>query len=111
MSVTLESTGVRFPDNSIQTTAASGGGATTGLNEVGSYAFVYITTSSTVTPGGTVSGSSLYYAGSSDNTNASGAYYYSTTRPSGTWRVMGYFKPTSGYPQTSAKMTLCVRIS
>lgn len=130
MSVTLESTGIRFPDNSIQTTAASSGGSVTtatvlsatagaSAGAVGTYAWLWQTDGTAVTIGGTKAGSSLRYAGfvlgasGTQSTPFSGALVIGNGgTPSGTWRCMGRSLTGSGsYGQTQWGMTLWLRIS
>lgn len=116
MAVTLTSTGIQFPDATIQTTAASGG-ASTDFDGVGSYAMAYYGASTSVittnrvgilTRGSTIAGSSLRVSSltttnSSTATTTSGSHSLGTTIQSGsssfpttgtttlsgTWRLMG----------------------
>ena len=60
MSVTLESSGIRFPDSSLQTTAATAGGPPTTLYAVGTYVVGRPQNLSTYGVNSTIAGSSLY---------------------------------------------------
>jgi len=108
MAVTLESSGVRFPDNSLQTTA--GGAPSTAqvvsayvgisANGVGAYATTYATTVNAGI-GATIAGSTLR------GLNSSGGIFNPSF--SGTWRVIGCSEAnTAGY---TAAATLVLRIS
>ena len=56
------------------------------VGAVGTYAFLYITSSGTVAPGGTSAGSSLTYGPNSAGSSS----------PSGTWRLMGNISSSQG---------------
>jgi hypothetical protein len=111
MATTLTNTGVTFPDNTVQTTAASGvstaqvlaATAAAAVGSVGSYALMLRASGfATVGQGSTLAGSSLRYCGTgtvSYNFKSSASYrldaYFNATAPigstsSGTWRCMGY---------------------
>jgi hypothetical protein len=122
MPVSLISTGVQFPDNSIQTTAASTPTtaqvltATAGaaVGDVGTYAYLRPNNTTTYSAGNTLAGSSLRYQ-SSPSRNLGGAFISSTTdggTPSGTWRCMGNRQgsDSDGNP-SSEPATLWLRIS
>lgn len=68
----------------IDGSALTGVGGSTTVGTVGTYAFLgaisYFTPASPNAPGGTLSGSSLYYKDADRS---------STTSPAGTWRIMG----------------------
>lgn len=123
MSVSLVSTGIKFPDSTIQTTAASGGvtsvatgtGLTGGtittsgtislvttVGAVGTYAFMRLTgTQVTTNPGNTTAGSNLRYCNAL-TANAS-------TVPSGTWQCNGYV--TDQCSGSNQWATLWIRIA
>jgi hypothetical protein len=95
----------------IDGSALTGVGASTTTGAVGTYAFLMYRVASTLTPGQSVSGSSLRYgsvsSGNLVNTSGHSVTNTGATAPSGTWRCMGQ-KP-SGYYNYPA--TLYVRIS
>jgi len=95
----------------IDGSALTGVGGSTTTGDVGTYAFLMYRVASTLTPGQSVSGSSLRYGSVSNNSIGNNSGYSVTntgaTAPSGTWRCMGQ-KP-SGYYNYPA--TLYVRIS
>ena len=94
-------------------TSSQVGSATAGLSTgaVGTYAFLMYRVASTLTPGQSVSGSSLRYgsvsSGNLVNTSGHSVTNTGATAPSGTWRCMGQ-KPSGYY---SYPATLYVRIS
>lgn len=121
MSVTLISTGIQFPDATVQTTAASGGLNGT-YNAVGSiimafnllnlsdYAANATIAGSNLRPAGiALSGYSLYNSTSGSDGFSTIVYYNSAL--SGTWRCLG----ASGYISVggiaSKSVTLWTRIS
>lgn len=97
MPVTLVSTGVQFPDNTIQTTAASGG-VPSSYSAVGSIAFAQTTSTFTgiTTAGTTFAGSSLRYVNLFHNGSAAagviGDFYGGPNSDGllavGTWRQL-----------------------
>lgn len=124
MATTLNSSGVQFPDGTTQTTAAGvpttaqvlSATAAANTGDVGSYAWLGSTGTTSINPGSTYAGSGLRYAGlskvsswslgASSNSAAGGS-----STPAGTWRAMGY-----GYGAVAActnyyGATLCLRIS
>ena len=95
----------------IDGSALTGVGASTTTGAVGTYAFLMYRVASTLTPGQSVSGSSLRYgsvsSGNLVNTSGHSVTNTGATAPSGTWRCMGQ-KPSGYY---SYPATLYVRIS
>jgi len=91
MAVSLVSTGIQFPDSTIQTTAASGG-VPASYSAVGSLAFAQPTSSYTGTTyvGDTFAGTALRYANLAHNGSASAS-------------VIGDF---SGGPGSDGKLTV-----
>ena len=85
---------------------ASGAGASTTLNAVGTYALcrVYQNNATTQDPSDTISGSDLRYS------PASGDSENSSPVPSGTWRVMGRSRGNN-YGESPSAVSLWVRIS
>jgi hypothetical protein len=75
-----------------QVLSATAGAA---VGDVGSYAFLRVT--STVTTGSTVAGSSTKYANSYLDGSDVANIFDSGTSPSGTWRSMGYSYAPSGF--------------
>ena len=69
------------------------------VGAIGTYGFFYATNGTTKSPGATLAGSSLRYAN---------AITYSSTAPSGTWRLMGY---TQGGTSINYEFSLWLRIS
>ena len=82
---------------------ASGGGASTDLGAVGTYAFCH-NASNKGSAGATRSGSELKF------TDAAGTYRSGDSSPSGTWRRMGY-QEEDGATDIDGAATLWVRIS
>ena len=74
---------------------ASGAGASTTTGAVGTYAFLIddATNRPTVNPGGTQAGSSLKYSFVGQGYPSG----WSSTSPSGTWRLMGGYHSNSDY--------------
>lgn len=67
----------------------------TSVGAVGTYMFGYVsyTSDSAMSPGDTIAGSAIDYAGMRVSSNT-GRYFlntYTTTSPAGTWRIMGYY--------------------
>jgi hypothetical protein len=106
MATALVSTGVQFPDSTIQTTAASGGvtsvsasggitvSASTGAVTI-SQGLAYVDIGMAVwgytggvqqNPNTTVTGNAIYPCGQ----NADSTFQYGATAGSGTWRCFGY---------------------
>lgn len=81
------------PSPTTATVLAATAGAS--LGAVGTYAFLF---NLNAIPGGTAAGSTTWYS------NA-GSDQYGTTRPTGTWRAMGFPNTAAAYA------TLCLRIS
>ena len=108
----IESTsgGIRFPNGTTQTTAASpltttnvlNATAGASLDAVGTYALLYNTAalSTIYLPGETAPGSVFYYTGSNGSTQ-------SNTIPAGTWRCMGF----TNIANSAARSTIWLRIS
>lgn len=131
MATTLNNSGVTFPDGTTQTTAASGTSTAAVLNAtagasvgaVGTYAWLWSTSTTTVSAGGTLAGSSLRYAGFSwrqsgtvDAFEAGGSQSSWRTMgnggtPAGTWRAMGRSWGFSSIYENYYGMTLWLRIS
>lgn len=89
-------------------TAATVGAATAGLgaNELGTYAFMRLDTGaypSDYAAGASIPASALYYGTANDG-------YTTSPRPSGTWRVMGYFGVGAAAFGYGAHATLCLRV-
>lgn len=101
----------------ITTTQVLNATAGASVGAVGTYAFLARPTSSGLdtTPGNTLAGSSLRYAGGSSwGGGQNGVQGISTTAPSGTWRAMGYQKGgvyDPCYSSTDEVGTLWLRIS
>jgi hypothetical protein len=72
------------------------------VGAVGTYAFLRNASGTSVSPGGTLAGSSLAYGG---------APSYATYAPSGTWRCMGYSVSGSDPYGTYTSYTVWLRIS
>jgi hypothetical protein len=112
MPMTISGTsGVTFPDSTLQTTAASVSNA---LGGVGSYCLAATTEDGYFAPGTTKAGSLLRYGGFYSLSNLSGGdgyvFYWQGNggTPSGTWRSMG----VNGFPAGNyAGACLWVRIS
>lgn len=110
-----DNTKIMTPLRVDQAIAAQVGSATAGLSvgAVGSYAFMALSALSTsvITEGGTIAGSSLRYAGITAAAIAGSTLYStnpaSTTVPSGTWKAMGAV-PNTG---SQYRGTLFLRIS
>lgn len=123
MPVTVRNTDILFNDGTTQNTAAGAVTTTAVLNAtagasagaVGTYAFLGKATQLgnlsglQRTAGGTLAGSELSYAG------PSGAAFFLSGTPAGTWRCMGFFNAffTNGPygPETIFSSTLWLRIS
>jgi hypothetical protein len=99
MTITVGGSVITFNDGTTQSTAAV---YTPPVGNVGSYAWLGIPSSTTITAGQTTAGSSLVYCGTlsvnnfSDNTAAS----FSTVTASGTWQAMGQATNTNRYAAT-----------
>ena len=107
MVVKLESTGVRFPDNSIQTAAAI---TSTTFGGVGTYALMSLIyyVQDSVAEGASKAGSALRFA----SLTLSGSVVISSTVPAGTWKNMGTSIETDPYGCTTpAACTLFLRIA
>lgn len=108
MATTLVSTGVQFPDSSIQTTASSApttaqvlsatAGATGGA--VGTYILGWESAGATYNINATLAGSSIYYSSVDTDLGRTGP-------SSGTWRCMGQANANS----TQSRVTVWLRIS
>ena len=100
--------GFKFPDNTVQTTAATGYTPPTSLGAVGTYALLTWLGSGSphgayVYPGDQISGANLYYSSTSVEIGGGS--------PSGTWQCMGYAdngNSPSGLPNNA---TLWLRVS
>jgi len=100
--------GFQFPDNTVQTTAATGYTPPTSLGAVGTYALLTWLGSGSphgayVYPGDQISGANLYYSSTSVEIGGGS--------PSGTWQCMGYAdngNSPSGLPNNA---TLWLRVS
>jgi len=106
MPTSLVSTGVQFPDNSIQTTAggapttAQVGTATAGLAGLAVGSYTLGLTGDALSPGSTVAGNTLLISG------CAGTNFGQTG--TGTWRCMGRASGTSTAP---AATTIFLRIA
>lgn len=76
---TTQSTASNLPANTTNVLNATAGAS---VGAVGTYALLFCATGGVVNPGTTQAASNLYFA------HANGGY--AATRPSGTWRCMGY---------------------
>lgn len=112
MAVTVRGTDILFNDGTTQSTAAGAVTTTTVLNAtagasvggVGTYGLFLQNAGSTMsTIGGTVAGSNLVYCAGPNNNYSPGAG--TSTRPSGTWRMMGMNFYSEAY---STRVGACV---
>lgn len=83
MATTISGTSITFNDSSVQSSNAIISTADALAGQLGSYAYLnYVGNTAVRSPGFTIAGSSLTYAGQAGETTSSGA-------PSGSWRLMG----------------------
>jgi len=100
-------------------TAVAGGATSTTFGAIGTYVFAFATSSSTVAPGSTVSGSNLLYGSSSSQGHIrrdTGDYVRafhpaSGSSLSGTWRNMGPGIHSNTIDSNNQSLNLYVRIS
>lgn len=121
MAITVGGTSITFNDGTTQSTAAGAPttaqvlNATAGasVGAVGSYATLSkpSSSSSVVTPGTTIAGSSLRYSGGFAVGSSTISAGVSATAPAGTWRCMGYVNDKYNCCGTVGMSTLFLRIS
>jgi hypothetical protein len=89
--------------------------AAAAVGSVGTYVFARSNNTTSYSPGSTISGGSLQYAGILAWIN--GTYFYgsspvrATSSNSGTWRCMGYAPGFAGYGESIGALSLWLRIS
>lgn len=86
MAVTLNSTGITYPNGSTDYTDPLASVAASSIGAVGTYAMCVNISGVTVLANGTIAGSSLYYS----NAYGGNWYCYAGVSPPGSWRCMGY---------------------
>lgn len=101
----IDSLGQKVTTTTVNTAIAS-----SSVGAVGTYALLGASNDTGVSPGDTIAGSSLYYAGFTENSfDTNTNLTMLTGTPSGTWRCMGYYDTFAGFSVNH--FTLFLRIA